>query len=366
MNVAPKIFVDDVLIGFGVAPDAPLRHALEVLEKNGEGIALVVDAERRFQGLVTDGDIRRAILQGVDFAIPVMDYLAHKTGPGPARPLTSTADAGQAEWVRLMTEHRVRHLPLVDADSRVAGLVLMSQLARDDELPLRAVVMAGGYGVRLKPLTGATPKPLLPVGDKPLMEHIIGQLRDSGVRRVSITTHFRPEKIRDHFGDGSDFGIDVQYTHEDKPLGTAGALSMLRGAGEPLLVVNGDILTQVDFRAMLDFHRDQESRLTVGVRKYEVAVPFGVIEADGTRVTRLVEKPSLPFFINAGVYLVEPGVVDAIPPDRKVDMTDIIEDLIRQGQTVTSFPIHEYWMDIGRVEDYLRASEDAATGKLGK
>lgn len=365
MNSAPRISLEDILLGFCVGPTAPMRDVLQVIDRNGEGVALVVDGERRLLGIVTDGDIRRATLSGQDFSRSVAEFLRHKSAArGPRTPLAAGLNEDQGEWRKLMDESGVRHLPLLDENGRLAGLALMSALVRDEELPLRAVVMAGGFGVRLRPLTSGTPKPLLPIGKKPLIEHIVSQLRDSGVRRVSITTHFHGEKIRGHFGDGSAFGVQMQYTEEKEPLGTAGALSMLRGMKEPLLVINGDILTAVDFRAMLAFHRELGSELTVGVRRYEVPVPFGVIEADGPRVTGLKEKPSLSFFINAGIYILEPAVVDSIPEGRRIDMTDLIDELLRAGRVVSSFPIHEYWIDIGQVEDYLKATEDAASGRL--
>ncbi|MGB0670847.1 MAG: sugar phosphate nucleotidyltransferase, partial [Rhodospirillales bacterium] len=187
---------------------------------------------------------------------------------------------------------------------------------------------------------------------------------DAGIDQVNITTHFQAEQIKDRFGDGSDRGLNLTYTQEDEPLGTAGALSMVDPGDQPLLVINGDILTQTDFRAMLNFHNDHDSDITVAVRTYEVSVPFGVIKAEGAKVTRLDEKPALSFFINAGIYLLEPAVVRRIEPGKRMDMTDLISRVIDEGGQVTSFPIHEYWIDIGVIEDYLRAQGDAKSGKL--
>ncbi len=344
-----------------------MRDVLSVIDKNGEGVALVVTRERDLLGIVTDGDIRRAILSQVDFDEPVGTFLGHKTQVVGKKPLAAPADMSGAEMVRLMEVRLVRHLPLLDADGKVSGLALLGELPKTRKLPLRAVVMAGGLGSRLHPLTEDTPKPLLPVGDKPVIERIVEQLRQSGVRRVSITTHYHADKIEEHFGDGRSFGIDLAYTRETEPLGTAGALTALRGGDEPLLVVNGDILTAVDYRAMLDFHREHNSILTVGVRKYEMAVPFGVFDVDGPVVTGLREKPTYSLFINAGVYLLEPAVLDLIPDGKRTDMTDIIETVLASGDgAVTSFPIHEYWLDIGQLQDYMRAQADAAAGKFGK
>ncbi len=363
METPPLISLEDVRRRFCVGPDAPLREALKVMDVNGEGVVLVVDRDMAFQGIVTDGDVRRATLAGLSFEERVDAFLKNKPPRGPARPLASSADAPPSQWARLMDGAGVRHLPLLDENGCVQGLVLMSQMAEEAELPLRAAVMAGGFGVRLRPLTSATPKPLLPIGDKPLIERIIDQLRDSGVRRVNITTHFKADKIKDHFGDGGKFGVEVGYTDEDQPLGTAGALAKIKDVNEPLLVINGDVLTGVDFRAMLEFHKSNDAKLTVGVRKYDMSVPYGVVEVDGARVARLSEKQA-SFFINAGIYILEPSAVAAIPEGERFDMTDLIDQLLAAGEMVASFPIHEYWLDIGQVEDYTQAFEDAKEGKL--
>ncbi|MHA1598198.1 MAG: nucleotidyltransferase family protein [Alphaproteobacteria bacterium] len=357
--------IGEVLDRFAVGADASMRDVLACIEKNGEGVAVIVSGAGKFLGLVTDGDIRRAILANVDFEQPVSGFLDGKATGTP--PLTAPDGTRHAELCLIMDEHLVRHLPIVDDAGKFVGLGLMSEISRDPdpELPLRAVVMAGGFGQRLRPLTRDTPKPLLPVGEKPVIEHIIEKLRLSGIRKISITTHYQAEQIRDYFGDGSDWGVALDYTHEDEPLGTAGALALITDSGEPLVVINGDILTTVDFRAMLEFHKETGAELTVGVRKYDFTVPFGVIEADGARVTKLEEKPSTALFINAGVYLLEPALLSQIPTGRQFHMTDLIEALLEDDRPVSSFPIHEYWTDIGQLKDYVQAQSDARGGKLG-
>jgi len=220
------------------------------------------------------------------------------------------------------------------------------------------VIMAGGFGQRLRPLTEKLPKPMLPVGEKPVMELIIDQLRNAGIQKVNVTTHFKPDKIRDYFGDGRAFGVDLTYVSEESPLGTAGALSLIGEKNEPLLVINGDILTQVDFRTMLAFHREHGAEITVGVRQYDLQVPYGVIESDGTTVTGLHEKPMLNFFVNAGIYFLEPSVHELIPQGEHFDMTELINALLAKGRPVASFPIVEYWLDIGQHADYAKAQED--------
>ncbi len=261
-----------------------------------------------------------------------------------------------------MVKNDINHLPVVDAAGRVIKFLLRRNLAQRWGTVLSAVIMAGGYGKRLFPLTEQLPKPMLPVGDKPLLERTIQQLRRSGIRDISLTTHYLSESIVQYFGDGSAFGVRLNYLKEDYPLGTAGGVKLMKRTDNPFLVINGDIITGVPFQEMLNFHRKHHALLTVGVRKYDVEVPFGVVELDEVHVNHIREKPSFTFFINAGAYLLEPEVCDFIPSGRRFDMTELIQTLIEAGRVVVSFPIMEYWLDIGHHEDYAKAQEDVRNG----
>jgi NDP-sugar pyrophosphorylase family protein len=220
--------------------------------------------------------------------------------------------------------------------------------------------MAGGKRTRLMPLTADTPKPMLPVGDKPLLELIIGQIRAAGIRQVNIATHQLKEKITEHFGDGKRFGIDIDYIDEESPLGTAGALGLIEPPADPILVMNGDVLTRMDFRSMVSYHKKNEADLTVGVRQYDLSVPYGVVECDGPLVKQLREKPMFNFMVNAGIYVVEPAVLSYIPAGKRFDMTDFIQTLMDSGRRVVAFPVIEYWLDIGQHTDYQKAQDDMA------
>jgi dTDP-glucose pyrophosphorylase/CBS domain-containing protein len=346
-----------------VHPDLPISEVIARIDRNAEGVALIVDSEVRLIGTVTDGDIRRAILRGVDLAAPV-STLWDADAPRPhSRPITAAQDASPIQVVRLMGEYAIRHLPLIDDDGRVVALALLSRLIRRNDLPMRAVIMAGGFGTRLRPLTHELPKPMLPVGDRPLLQRTIEDLRKAGIRHIDITTHFEADKIRDHVGDGSPYDAVIHYNHEDEPLGTAGALRVLRiDSTDPLLVINGDILTTVNYAAMLEYHRENEAEMTVAVRNYSMTVPYGVVDCAGPAVLAIREKPKFDLFVNAGLYLVEPRVCKIIPADCRFDMTELISLMIEQGRRVVSFPIHEYWLDIGQIEDYERAQQDVASG----
>ncbi len=346
-----------------VQSDASVQEAIEAVDRGAVGIALLVDEERHLVGTITDGDVRRAILDRISLNASATVLLKYR--PGEYRqPTAAPVQAERSELLRLMQSRAIRHVPLLDDEGRVVGLALLSELIDQPELPLSAAIMAGGYGTRLQPLTEGVPKPMLPVGGRPLMERIIEQLWAVGIRHVSVTTHYKPEIIAEHFGDGHRFGVQINYVNEEQPLGTAGALGLMESPEEPLLVINGDILTQVSFQAMFDFHREHRADMTVAVRKYEFQVPYGVVETEGVEISSLVEKPSLGFFINAGIYLLEPIVHRYIPNGRRFDMTDLIECLLADGRRVISFPIREYWLDIGQHGDYEQAQDDLRNGRI--
>jgi dTDP-glucose pyrophosphorylase len=347
-----------------VLPTHTVRMVMAAIDRGAKGIALVVDEERRLLGTVTDGDIRRLILGGGSLDAPVSELLARKAGTLYPRPVTAHPGASPDELLQTMRKHKIRQLPVVDGGGHVVDLVTMEDLLPEQTLPLQAVIMAGGFGKRLRPITEELPKPMLPIGDRPLMELIIEQLRQAGIRRASIMTHYLADKITSYFGDGRAFGIEIDYVNEEHPLGTAGALSLMEAPQEPILVINGDILTRVDFRAMLAYHREQSADLTVGVRHYDMQVPYGVVECEGPRVHRLREKPRLSFLVNAGIYLLEPEVHQYIPQGQRFDMTDLIEKLLEEKRKVVAFPIVEYWIDIGQLEDYEKAQEDVRAGRL--
>jgi dTDP-glucose pyrophosphorylase/CBS domain-containing protein len=340
-----------------ISPTTTLQEAAACIDANAQGIALVVDEDRHLIGTIVDGDIRRAMLANISLDTPVSEILKRKTAPY-AVPVSAPLGTDPETLAGIMKTRSVRHIPLLDEHNRVAGLFTMQNMLESPRMEVQAVLMAGGKGTRLRPLTENLPKPMLPVGDRPLMELIIEQLRAAGITQINVTTHYLPEKIESHFGDGSAFGVHIRYVPEDQPLGTAGGIGLIETPEIPLLVMNGDLLTDLDFRAMLDFHREQRAWLTVAVRQYSLTVPYGVVESEGGFVRGLTEKPSLNFFVNAGIYLLEPAAHRLIPSGERMDMPDLIQKLLDRGHPVASFPIHEYWLDIGQHADYQRAQDD--------
>lgn len=343
-----------------IAPEASIADALRQLERAGTGALVLRDADGAMRGLLTDGDVRRAILAAVPLDRPCRTIA--KTDP-----VTGRAGLDGTEALRLMDHARefvLDQLPVVDDAGRVVDLVLRSDLVTAEETTLSAVIMAGGFGKRLLPLTESTPKPMLRVGDRPLLERTIDRLRTAGIRRVAISTHYLADSITEHFGNGDQFGVDLRYVAEDQPLGTAGALRLMGKLEEPLLVINGDILTGMRFQDMLEHHRRHRADITVGLRHCELQIPYGVVDCDGPLVEGVREKPRSSFLINAGVYLIEPWVYDMIPDGERFDMTDLIQTLLDGGHRVVGFPIVEYWLDIGQPADYEQAQVDVRLARL--
>jgi dTDP-glucose pyrophosphorylase len=334
-----------------------LRTAMVCIDRGAKGIALVVDERQRLIATLTDGDLRRSVLAGFDLDLPVAALIRKLRDQGKPGPITLPINSAKETILREMTARAIRQIPLVDEQGRVVELAVLEELIVERRGPVHAVIMAGGFGKRLMPLTLDTPKPMLRVGDRPLIERLVQQLKCAGIAKINVSTHYKAEQISAHLGNGESLGIDVGYVAEDQPLGTAGGLSLISG-DDPLLVINGDILTALDFRALLDFHFEHGADMTVAVREYGFDVPYGVVETDGVNVTAVTEKPTLKFFVNAGIYLLASSARKLIPSGRNFDMPQLIELVIKNRGKVISFPVWEYWLDIGKREDYEQAQQD--------
>lgn len=339
---------------FFITAKHTIEQTIDLINRNGKGIALVTDEAHHLLGTITDGDIRRAILARYALNQPVSALLEIKKQPPykSNQPITAPQGTIPAKLLYLMKEHSIRHIPLVSKEGEIVDLVTWDDLIPDGAPPMQAVIMAGGQGTRLRPLTEDLPKPMLPVDGQPLMAHIVAQLKEAGIRSINVTTHYKAEKIKAYFGGGEAFGVQINYVNEEQPLGTGGALGLMPTPDNPLLVINGDILTQMDFRAMLAFHKENNADMTIAVRRYDVQVPYGLVECEGQRVRCLKEKPQLDFLVNAGIYLLEPSVFRLIPRGSQFNMTDLIQWLLDARRNVVSFLIHEFWLDIGQLSDY--------------
>ena len=347
-----------------VRRDSTMLEVMCRINETAQGIALLVDAWERLLDTITDGDLRRAVLAGVDLHKSISELRTEQH-----RPFTMPVGTPREELARLMRERKVRHIPLVNDGLRVVDMVQLSDFlvgATGGRLGISAVVMAGGLGTRLHPLTKEPPKPMLPLGEKPVAEHIIDKLKKNGIRQVYMATHYKAEAFTDHFGDGRAFGMHIDYIQEETPLGTAGVLAVIPKGEDPLLVINGDILTELSYEAMLRFHQEYEADMTVGVRQFEFNVPYGVVDMEGMELRQVREKPTHQFFVNAGVYLLERAVAQHVPTGCRFDMPQLIEILLSLRKKVIGFPISEYWLDIGLPADYEQARSDVQAGRYAQ
>lgn len=335
-------------------PSATIRDAMNAMTKSQVGFAVVTEKSGRLLGVIADIDIRRALLRGAELASPVGKALNKK-------PIVVPDGTSRENIASLFALHKKTHLPVVDKRGRLKGLAALSDfMTIPTRYPNRVVVMAGGAGKRLGALTANTPKPMLRLADKPMLEHVLEQMVAAGFTRFTFTVNYLAEQIESHFGDGSRWGAEIDYVREPKPLGTAGALGLIKRPGtEPLLVLNGDILTKVDFPALLGFHRAEKGVATICVKRHEIQVPYGVVEHSGRRLTRFVEKPTQRFLVNAGIYVLDPRALAWLPKRRRCDMPELLDRIrARKRGGVACFPIQEYWLDIGGPQEFRRAEKE--------
>lgn len=349
----------DEIERFRVSSAATVRQVMEVIDQNKEGIALVVDEKGKLVGTITDGDIRRFLMARKSLDKTAAEVMC-------ISPVTAPLRAPDEVIRALLHKHRLRSVPLIDEAGRPRRLVTIRDFLPADATQSLAVIMAGGEGKRLRPLTDTVPKPMLRVGEKPILENIVTSLVSANIKRQYIAVHYKAKVIEEYFQDGSTFGAEIKYLRERKKLGTAGALNLLpETPAEPFLVVNGDIIIQTDLRRLLDFHRQHHCAMCVGAMQYRVNIPYGVLNLVEHYVLGVDEKPEPQFFCNAGIYVLSPEILRFIPEDSPFDMTDLLAAVVRNGLPVAAFPIHEQWIDIGRTEDLERAREAFSTFQDG-
>ncbi len=338
-----------------IKANCSVRDALTIIDKEALRGAIVVDNDNKLLGLVSDGDIRRGLLSGVSLDDSVDNVMN-------TQPTVATTEASKEQLIELMETKEVLSIPIVK-DGIIVGLQTLYESLSTPKLENPVFLMAGGFGTRLRPLTNNCPKPLLKVGDKPILEIILLNFIKSGFTNFYISTHYLPEMIMSHFGNGDKWGVTITYVHEDTPLGTGGALGLLPKdiPTLPLIMINGDVLTTIDFGKLLEFHVDACADATMCVREYEYKIPYGVIEGSNGKISSMVEKPTQRFNINAGIYVVNPEIISKVGSNQKIDMPSLLEETIADSGNVMMFPIHEYWLDIGQMDDYQRAQSDILT-----
>ena len=332
-----------------IGPATSIRDTIRKIEESSLQIALVVAEDQKLLGTVTDGDIRRGLLKGMsldDSAEKVMNRKPTCAGPGDDRD----------RILATLRERCIHQIPIIDAAGRLVGLEVLDKLLNPATRPNWVVLMAGGLGARLSPLTDECPKPMLEIGGRPILETILASFVQHGFRQFYISVNHHAPAIMEHFQDGKRWSVDIQYLREASALGTAGALSLLPQAPEhPILVMNGDVLTKVNFAQLLDFHVKGGAKGTMCVREYAHQVPYGVIHLDGYQILQIEEKPSQKVFVNAGIYVLEPEALKLVPQDRPFDMTTLFERLVEEKLSTAVFPLREYWLDVGQHSDLARA-----------
>jgi dTDP-glucose pyrophosphorylase/CBS domain-containing protein len=339
---------------FKVSIAHDLLTAMRVIDQGAIEIALVMDKNDRLVGTLTDGDVRRALLRGERLDSPLAPHFQKSftaVDPGTSR----------AEVIELMQARTLGQIPVVDAQGRLVGLHLLHELIGCIERPNWAVIMAGGKGTRLRPVTEHIPKPLIRVAGRPILERLVLHLVGYGIRHIFLSINYLGHMIRDCFGRGERFGCRIDYLEETIPLGTGGALGLLRELPpEPLLVLNGDLVTQADIGAMLEFHEVGGYRLTLAVREYYHTVPYGCVDVVENQIVRIEEKPLVNRLVNAGIYVLEPDIVTRVPKDQEFPITSLVEQAVSLQERVGAFRIQDDWIDVGHKEQLKMARNGSA------
>jgi dTDP-glucose pyrophosphorylase len=335
-----------------ISPADSILRTLAIIDRSALQIAFVVDENNCLLGTVTDGDIRRGILKGLSLDSNIIQVMNKNFS-------FSRVEDGREKALAIMSNKSLHQLPVIDRNGCLVGIQTIDSLMAETKRENIILLMAGGMGNRLQPLTMNCPKPLLKVGGKPILESIMESFIEQGFKKFYISINYKGEMIEEYFNNGSNLGVEINYIREDKRLGTAGALRLLPDKNsQPIIVMNGDILTKVDFRRLLDFHNDQGVDATICIREYQLEVPYGVVSIDRNRLKGIEEKPKERFYINAGLYILNPEIIDYIPQNSFFNMPELFKMLMREQRETAVYPIREYWMDIGHMDDYERANGD--------
>lgn len=330
--------------------NSTIEQAIRNLDLAAVKIALVINEQDALEGTISDGDIRRALLRGLDLTSSIADVI-HRNA------LVVPPEMGRDMVLQLMAANKIQQIPVVDAQRKVIGLHLWDEISTPTDRPNMMVIMAGGLGSRLRPHTENCPKPLLQIAGKPLLEHIIERAKLEGFSRFVLAIHYLGHMIEAHFGNGERLGVRIDYLREKAPMGTAGAMSLLSPIPEvPFVVTNGDVITDIRYGELLDFHTRYNAAATMAVRVHEWQHPFGVVQTQGVEIVGFEEKPVARTHINAGVYALDPVALDVLVPDERCDMPTLFERLQARVQRTVAYPMHEPWLDVGRPDDLFRAN----------
>ena len=333
-------------------PTATIKEALEIIDAGSMQIALVVDSEDKLIGTLTDGDIRRGLLKGLDLNSSIETIIF-------INPTIAKISDTKEEILKIALAKKLHQIPIVDEHGKLVGIKEIDELIKPKNKTNKVVLMVGGLGTRLRPLTDNIPKPMLKVGNKPILQTIVEKFAEYGYINIVMCLNYKSHVIEEFFKDGSEFGVNIEYVLEKERMGTAGALGLLKEKPtEPFFVMNGDLLTNVNFEHLENYHTATNSKATMCVREYDFQVPYGVVNIQNSKILSIEEKPTHKFFVSAGIYMLSPEVLKVIPPNEFYDMPTLFEKLIIQSENIVSFPLREYWLDIGRIEEFERANEE--------
>jgi len=327
---------------------------LKIIDESSKQICLVLDKNKKLLGTINDGDIRRALLNNISLDDTV-ENIYFQT------PTVANINDSKETMLNICKVKKIHQIPIVDNDNNIVGLEILDELIGSSSKPNKVILMVGGLGTRLRPLTENTPKPMLPVGGKPILQTIVEKFVSYGFVNIIMCIGYKSHVIQDFFEDGSKFGANIEYVLEDKRMGTAGALSLLNDTQkptEPFFVMNGDLLTNVNFQHLLEFHIQNDAKATMCVREYDFQVPYGVVNIEKGKIKGIKEKPIHKFFVSAGIYMLDSSCLKIIPNDEYYDIPTLFEKLIEDDENLISFPIREYWLDIGRMDEYEKANRE--------
>lgn len=335
-----------------ISETSSIKEALKVIDSGAMQIALVINSDEKLIGTLSDGDIRRGLLNNLTLENSIKSIIFKS-------PTVCKIDDSKEKIIEIALEKKIHQVPIVDKNGKLMGIEEVDELLKPVQKINKVVLMVGGLGTRLKPLTDHKPKPMLKVGDKPILETIILGFKKYGFTNIILSVSYKAEIIEEHFGNGSKFGVNIEYVYENKRMGTAGALSLIKDKlNEPFFVMNGDLLTKINFEHMMSYHVQNNTIATMGVREYDFQVPYGVVNVKAENIISIEEKPIHSFFVSGGIYILSKEVLDFIPDDKFYDMPTLFESLIKNEKRSISFPIREYWLDIGRIDEYERANKE--------
>ena len=335
-----------------VCEDYNIRQVIQSIDLGAKGIVLLVNQDGILLGTITDGDIRRAILKGISLDDSVENVVHYN-------PITVKQNMTKEEIKDIFIKKAVKHIPIVDSNNKVIDLISINDILLPEGKDNLVIIMAGGLGTRLKELTREIPKPMLKVGKDPILHHIINNFKQYGYNKMILSVNYKADIIENYFQDGYAYGVKIEYVREKKRLGTGGGIKLAKEYVEdPFFVTNGDIFTSLNVEDMMNFHMENKFDITVGVRKHSFQIPYGVINSKENTIKSIEEKPTIDYLINGGIYCINPEIIEYIPDDRYYEITDLINKCIKEGKKVGSYEIKEYWMDIGKIEDYYKVNED--------